>query len=84
MTRTYKVKEQIDGHSWKDFGIEIYASNWHGARKGFTEWIMGWLDEINADQEIEQFEAVSADYRKGEYLDTFRTDNKTYTIKRIN
>jgi hypothetical protein len=82
VTRNYTIKEKIDGKGWKVTGgtAVIYASNWQAAKKKFTEWVCDWLGEINGDYSIALFEELT---KSKEKIDTFRHDNKTYTIKKV-
>jgi DNA topoisomerase IB len=84
MTKSYSIKERKDGHSWRLLGNVIIADSWQEAKKIFTEWLIEWLDEENSDSGIDAHEKVGAEYRAGHYMDTFRYDVTTWTIKKVN
>jgi hypothetical protein len=83
MTKQYSIKERKDGRDWRPLGSSVFASSWQEAKKSFTEWVLEWLDEENSDSAIEACEEIREQYRAGQYLDTFRQDITTWTIKKV-
>ena len=83
MLRTYNIRHRKDGHGWKIHGHEIQANSWKAAKKAFTEWVLGWLGEVNNDRAIQHTVMIREEYGRGEYLDTLYNDTDTYTIKDV-
>ena len=81
--KTYTVKCRKDGCSWKDSGVKLYATSWHEAKGKLTEWVIGWLDNVNKSTAIEECAQLRQDYLSGKYIDTYRYDTNTYTIKAV-
>jgi hypothetical protein len=79
MVREYSIKYKKDGQGWIYLMSPIYADCWHAAKVEFKDWMISWLDNINNDTSIELQEEIIKEPAK----DTYRSDNFTYTIRRI-
>ena len=78
--RKYPVKISIDGRKFHPMrNVIIYAYGWFDACKGFKDWIMSWLGELNSDQATYIYNKLKQD---NNYIDTFNYDNTTYTTRR--